>query len=614
MPRPSPRACTLAALLVGLALSPQVGVGAPPPEGASFSGRVGQGGEERFPLPAAPRGFWRVVLEGDVAGVDLDLRVEVAGKRVAGSRGEEASEEVLVPASEDLAAIVDHHDGPASGFTLRCEPVAAGKRLGPGKQVEGRGDADGAPWAIHELPPASARFHLLTLEAPGAAEGVDLDLHVYDAAWKELARSTEEACDEQVVLSPSRAARWVVVRAWAGATSYTLSATPLGDDARRLGTAEALRSTLEPDGERYFRLRTSQAGIVTVRLEGPADQDFDLQVFGPDGYYRESVAADAMEELAVNGARRGEYLVRVYAGGEGAGGDFTLATERLDVSKLQANGRGGSKVWGLFVGIASYEEVDDLTYTCGDALSIYQQLCATGQGDRRRSIVLLDELARRQDVVGALEEIARRADDDDVFVFFYSGHGGNDAPDGARGDPKDEADGGDEYLVCYDSSSSGTAGDLIDDDLRALLDAIPCRQQVLLLDACHAGGFAELIDREGRYGCFSSLESQTSTEALSLKKGLLTAIIIRALDGEADADGDGKVTLAELGAFVERVQPNTCPSCQAELAPAHDRCRGCGADLAGPDARQVPVIVDRLGGDLILSEPGRRRRVARRGS
>ncbi len=601
-----------AALLVVTALARGAGGAPPPPDGPTFDGRLEAGQSRAFELPAVTRGFWRVVLEGDVAGVDLDLRVEAAGKKLAASQGEQADEEVLVPALKHLRAIVDHHDGPASGFTLRCAPVAPAKKLALGKAVAHQASAAGAAWQVHELPATGAKFVQVALEAPGAGEGVDLDLYVYDAAWKQLAASAGEAADEEVILSPSRDARWVVVRAFAGATDYTLAAAPLGDDAKRLGTDETVKGSLEVEGERYFRLRTTQPGIVTLRLDGPAGQDFDLQVFGPDGYYRESVAEDAGEEIAVNGAKRGDYLVRVSAAGEGARGDFTLAAERLDVSKLQSNGRGGSKLWGLFVGIAQYVEVDNLTYTAGDALSIYQLLRAQGDGDRRRSIVLLDEQARRQDVVSALEEIARRADEDDVFVFFYSGHGGNDIPDGERGDAKDEQDGGDEYLVCYDSTSEGTDGDLVDDDLKALLDRIACRQQLLLFDACHAGGFAELIDREGRYGCFSSLESQTSTEALALKKGLLTAIIIRALGGEADADDDGKVTVGELSAFVERVQPNTCAACQGALTPEQQRCRGCGEDLTAPDARQIPVLVSRGVDDLVLTRPGRRAPEARR--
>jgi hypothetical protein len=72
-----------------------------------------------------------------------------------------------------------------------------------------------------------------------------------------------------------------------------------------------------------------------------------------------------------------------------------------------------------------------------------------------------------------------------------------------------------------------------------------------------------------------------------------------------------KVTLGEVSAYVERVQPNTCPGCQAALTPEMKRCRECGADLEGDNQRQIPVIVSRTDNEFVLSEPGRRSRRAR---
>lgn len=591
-------------LLLALTLVPHESHGTPG-DAPKFEGTLADGAEKAFALPAG-KGFWVLTLEGAREGVDLDLRAAAGKRAIASSQGDEATEEVLVPATlKGLTAVVSHHDGPKSAFTLQATALAAGKKLAAGKPVEGRVDATGGAWSVHELPASGTTFSVVSLEAQG--EGLDLDLYVYDEDWKPVTKSQEDGAEEVVIVSPSRAARWVVVRAWQGAAAFTLEAGPVGEDAERLTIGETTRSVLETDDVKWFRVRTTAPGIVTVRLEGPAGQDLDLQVFGPGGYYRESAAEDAVEEIPINGAKKGDYLVCVSAGQEGAGGEFTLTTTSLDLSKLATSGKTG-QVWALFVGIANYEEVESLTYSGGDALFVYQALRGQGLVDDKHSIVLLDELARRQDIVGALETIGKRAKPDDVFLFFYSGHGGNDAPDGQRGDAKDEAESGDEYLVCQDSTSGDTSGDLVDDDLKGLLDAIACRRQLLFFDACHAGGFAELIDRDGRYGCFSSLETQTSSEALSLKKGLMTSIVVRALQGEADADEDGKVTLAEVSAFVERVQPATCASCQAALAPNAKRCRQCGEDLSKPEGRQIPVIVSKVDGGWVLTEPGKRAR------
>jgi hypothetical protein len=609
------RAAFLTLLAASTLLLPSASFGGPSggPEEKSFQGQLEKGGSKTFTLPTLSKGFWQVILQGPDEGVDLDLRLEAGEAKMGSSRGDKAYEELVVPATKKgLQAVVDHYDGEPARFTLRCVPILPAKKLALGKTAEtGNVSAEGVRYAIHELPATPTKFCTVSLSAARAPEGTDIDIHVYDDDWKELVKSTGDACDEQVILSPSRDARWVMVRCWQGQATYSLEATPLGEDGTRLALDQSTKGELPGGGEEYFRLRTTSAGIVTVRLEGPKDKDFDLQVWGPDGYYRQSVANDAEEEIAINGAKRGDYLVRVYGCEDKDGGEFTVETERLDISKLASSG-GRGQVWGLFVGIANYEEVNNLTYTTGDALAVYQAMRAQGNVDRRHSIVLLDEQARRADVVAAIEAIVERADEDDTFVFFYSGHGGNDAGDGQRGDPKDEADGSDEYIVCQDSTSGGVTGDLVDDDLRALLDRMKCQKQLIFFDACFCGGFAELIDKEGRYACLSSLETQTSTEALKLKQGLLTAILIDAFQGKADANEDGRVTLGEVSAYVERVQPNTCPGCQAELTPQMRRCRECGADLEGDNQRQIPVIVSRTDNEFVLSEPGRRSRRAAR--
>lgn len=582
-------------------------------EAAALEGRLEPDRTAEHRLPAHDGVMWHLWLEA-AEEVDLDLRVSAGGRHWASSLPG-ADEALLVPALEGLTARVTHYGGPATDYTLHATPVLPGAPLRPGRTVEG-GLGEEEAFAFHELPPLpSGRFYLAHLE--GELEEADLDLFIYDERWRPLATSAEEAGDEALVITPARERRYLVIRSFHdGAAPYTLKLEELRVD-RSLSTGTRVRGQVAPDGAVYLRLRALQEGVVTIRLEGPADVDFDLSVFGSDPYVRQSLEEAAQEQLIVN-LRRGADLLIVVESADGSGGPFTLATERLDQSALAADGAGGPRTWAVFVGLASYLEVTELTYTSGDALLLYQELLRDGTVEARRSLVLVDERATRAGLVAALETIAARADEDDLFLFFYSGHGGCDAPDASRGDPQDEADGMDEYLVCYDSTGASLQGDLTDDDLKALLDRIPARRQVVLLDACYSGGMAELIDREGRFGLFSSLETQVSSEAPELRAGLLTGLLARGLTGEADGDGDRAVTLSELAAFVMRVVPNTCPTCQGALeeklagAPAPDDeaewCRDCGEELSGENARQIPVVVDRTGDPaFVITRPAPRR-------
>jgi hypothetical protein len=604
----------LAALLIAGGLG---GVAAPPallaaPGSATpgpFTGRLEEGQHKDIDLPSAARQYWYLSLAG-AEGCDLDLRVSCGARRWA-SRGENAFEELLVPAERGLKATVEHFGGQASQYELVVTPVAPSAKLALDKPVDGKADAEEARFQVHELPPTDD-FTKLALGATGP-QGTDLDLYVYDKDWNVLQSSTGDAAAESLILSPSPKKRFAVVKAWQGSASYSLGLEAVAADARRLGDT-AIVDKVGVGGAKWFRLRTTQPGVVTIRLDGPATGDLDMAVYGPDGYSRKSVASDANEEIAINGAKRGDYLIGVYPGDDTSAGEFTITKENLGLSRLAANGSGGSHVWGLFVGIAAYQEVNELTYTPKDALSVYQTMRSLGQVDSRHSIVLLDEAAKRADVVRAIETIAARADEDDVFVFFYSGHGGNDAKDGEHKDRKDEQDGNDEYLVCQDSNGNNQDGDLIDDDLDALLDAMPCKKQLLLFDACFCGGFAEVVDQDGRYALLSSLETQTSNEAASLKAGLMTALINRALSGEADEDKDGKVTVSELSAFIVKVQPNTCPGCQASLTAQMQTCPECGEALSGDNARQIPVVASKLDPGFVLTDPGKRQRAGAGGA
>jgi hypothetical protein len=72
---------------------------------------------------------------------------------------------------------------------------------------------------------------------------------------------------------------------------------------------------------------------------------------------------------------------------------------------------------------------------------------------------------------------------DDLFVFYFSGHGGQDVS-GTGGGTENTPDSDDEeeYISLYD-------GGLTDDELAGLLRTIPCARKVVILDSCFSGGF-----------------------------------------------------------------------------------------------------------------------------
>ena len=75
----------------------------------------------------------------------------------------------------------------------------------------------------------------------------------------------------------------------------------------------------------------------------------------------------------------------------------------------------------------------------------------------------------------------------------------------------------------------------------------------MVIDACYAGGFRNLINRPNVMGLFSSEEDLTSLVASRFKAGGFLSYFLRAgLTGEADDDGDRIVTAGELSTYVRR--------------------------------------------------------------
>jgi len=179
---------------------------------------------------------------------------------------------------------------------------------------------------------------------------------------------------------------------------------------------------------------------------------------------------------------------------------------------------------------------------------------------------------------------------DDVLVIFFAGH--------AIQDPKSKRP----FLLPYDAQIDDIEGTAIPyDDLLSLLDRVPCRRRLLLLDACESGGesaplpsslgnadseASRLVTRgmrkkasvaiaqsrdsgswmydknrivwsqySGRGGAVvfsSSLGSEPSLESRSLENGLFTAALKKALGGHADADRSNTISMDEIMGYVQR--------------------------------------------------------------
>jgi hypothetical protein len=143
---------------------------------------------------------------------------------------------------------------------------------------------------------------------------------------------------------------------------------------------------------------------------------------------------------------------------------------------------------------------------------------------------------------------------DDLLVFYFSGHGVRDEY-GAL------------YLAIKNTNRTRLRSTAIRADyIRESMDQSRSRRQVLILDCCNSGAFAQGTKAEigGTMGTATTFEGTgygrvvlTASDATQFAwegdkvigettNSLFTHYLVKGLEGEADQDGDGKITVDEL--------------------------------------------------------------------
>ncbi len=142
------------------------------------------------------------------------------------------------------------------------------------------------------------------------------------------------------------------------------------------------------------------------------------------------------------------------------------------------------KQYALVYGIADYNPAGaggpDLTYTNDDALAMGALFSEQGY----EVTVRTDSDATYDQLIADFDWIKSQAGKDDLFVFYFSGHGSLPTPAGGGEPPTGDAN--DEGILL--NTLAGTK-DLYDDELGQLIKSIPSRKKIVILDACNSGGF-----------------------------------------------------------------------------------------------------------------------------
>ncbi|MEK7255298.1 MAG: caspase family protein, partial [Bacteroidota bacterium] len=241
------------------------------------------------------------------------------------------------------------------------------------------------------------------------------------------------------------------------------------------------------------------------------------------------------------------------------------------------------RIWAVVVGVAAYTHMPSLRYTDDDAYQFFAFLKSPEGGalPDNQVRVIVDEDATGSNILSTMRSLFAKADENDVVLFYFSGHGieGSFIP------------------VDFD----GVKNKVPHSEVRKILEASRAKHKIVLGDACHSGSLLgmrsendliasrdveTMLDRYykafencngGMALLMSSKGQEVSLEDSGLRSGVFSHYLVRGLKGEADANRDKIVSIMELSDFVKsKVSSYTAGSQTPVLTGRFDRSMPVG--------------------------------------
>lgn len=215
--------------------------------------------------------------------------------------------------------------------------------------------------------------------------------------------------------------------------------------------------------------------------------------------------------------------------------------------------------YAIVVGIEQYrEKLPKADFAVRDANAMRDYLTKTLGYPEENVVVRTNDRATKNDLEKYFGQWLKNHVEPGGSVFiYYSGHG---APN-----PKT----GEAFLVPYDGDPAYVADTAFPlKKLYDLLEQLPAKEIVVVLDSCFSGAGGRSVLAKGArpmgFSVENSMAAKGKTVVLAASSGeqisstyeekghgLMTYFFLKGLQGEADADADGAVTMAEMFDYVK---------------------------------------------------------------
>jgi hypothetical protein len=258
-------------------------------------------------------------------------------------------------------------------------------------------------------------------------------------------------------------------------------------------------------------------------------------------------------------------------------------------SSLQLSNPDGGEVRALVIGIDDYQHVRKLKGATADAHDIESSLTTMGVRD---VTALIDAKADRSSVLREISALVARTRTNDIVFLSIAGHGAQE-PERIKGSHPDGME--DVFLLPgFEPTPAGSQQRILGSEFNHFIRQFELRgaKVLFIADTCHGGGMVRDIDPRAAEMSFRQIPNYTflvdelkpvsdpadprseldldrtaflaavdrNAKAPEVRipgvdglRGALSYAVARAIEGGADTDHDGKVTLAELFANIRQV-------------------------------------------------------------
>jgi len=260
----------------------------------------------------------------------------------------------------------------------------------------------------------------------------------------------------------------------------------------------------------------------------------------------------------------------------------------LDQSAPQIKEKlGTGKKRAILVGVNQYEDNSNygkLGVCVQDVAAIHDKIITSGYAEDRVRVLTdnsVEDLPTRNRIIAALRSVASVSEPNDLFLFYYSGHG--------------DMEDGESYLVCRDGYKNSLKDTALSVKLvEQIMRASSARAKVIILDCCHSGADLgakgspampdEYIKRvfeeaEGLAVLSSCKQHERSYVYPEKDSSAFTHYLLEGLTGNADTDGKGFVTVQDVNRYVS------------------DKVKDWAAHR---NLMQTPIFNPTMAGDIIL--------------